>query len=236
MRIISGQISSLIRNSSLLSETAKSRAIARDVEHAKFYESAGSRAIYCIGADTTHLQFVGVHTGQRHAITDYLKKADQSTEVYFVSRHGSERLNMSGNVTDIEHMDYKITGFAVHERAGKCIAQNMQIREACHGAEVTFEPGHDYRATPTELAALRMIALHECMKSFGPFVQVSSLLVGKADVTRPQHYKGPLVMIAGLEGTMSALVSEDFQALAAPAGKRHILPWYEMARKRQSLV
>ena len=113
---------------------------------------------------------------------------------------------------------------------------NCKNRTVRHGAEVTFEPGHDYRATPTELAALRMIALHECMKSFGPFVQVSSLLVGKADVTRPQHYKGPLVMIAGLEGTMRALVSEEFQALAAPAAKRHILPWYEMARKRQSLV
>ena len=198
MRIISGQISSLIRSSTLLSESAKAHAIALDIEHAKFFESAGSRVIYCIGQNTTHMQFVGVHAEQRKAIADHLLNANGPTEVYSVSRNGIERLDHSSQAAAIAHSTYEIAGLSVRERSGPCIAQGMQIRETCHGAEVSFEPGPDYRATATELAALRLIALHECMERISPATQVTSLFLGRTNVTRPLHYKGPLDTIAGL--------------------------------------
>ena len=227
MRIISGQVSALIRNSTLLSESAKAQALARDIEHAMFFESAGARAIYCIGGGTTHMQFVGVHAGQRQAITEHLLSADEDTEVYAVTRSGAERLAHASHAADIAHSTYQISGLSVLERSGPCIAQEMQIRQTCHGAEVSFEPGPDYRATATELAALRMIALHECMKRISPFVQVTSLLVGKSNVTRPSNYKGPLSTIAGLgQGLPQNHVRAPH---AAPAPKRRVLPWYELA-------
>lgn len=227
MRIISGQISALIRNSKLLSASAKAHALARDIEHAMFFESAGARAIYCIGHETTHLQFVGVHAGQRHAITNHLQSADESTEVYAVTRSGAERLANGSHATDIAHSTYEISGLSVVERSGPCIAQEMQIRETCHGAEVSFEPGPHYRSTATELAALRMIALHECMKRISPDAQVTSLLLGKSNVTRPVNYKGPLSTIAGFG---QGLPLNHFRAAhAAPAPKGRVLPWYELA-------
>ena len=68
MRLISGQVSSVLRSTTSISDSAKQSAELVDIEHAKFFESAGSQAIYCIDHNTTWLQFIGAHENQRHAL------------------------------------------------------------------------------------------------------------------------------------------------------------------------
>lgn len=222
MRIISGQIASLLRNSKALSEEAKAHGMVRDIEHAKFFESVGARAVYCIDRGTTHLQFVGVHDEQRKAITAYLAGTSDSAEFYAISREGTERMGLGRLMNYIAHSTYELSGEVVLERAGPQIAQEMMIRETDRGVEVTFEAGDGYRASPSELAALRMIALHECMRRIGQSVQVTSLRLGVANVTISRNYKGPLKTIAGLGHGLPALKP-------APAAKARAMPWYALA-------
>lgn len=190
MRNISSAVTSLVNSSDVLTEHQKRHALTVDVDHARFFESAGSRAIYCVGDHGTYLQFLGAHPKQAADLAGYLANAGEDTRCYLITGSGCELIKRDQVALAASHRAYHLVGLNVIDSTGDCIASSIAIRVDRSGATVEFEAGLAFAATPTNLSALRQIALYEA-QVFSTGCEVHTLKIGLSNVTIPSTYRGP---------------------------------------------
>ncbi|MEQ6436275.1 hypothetical protein V8Z74_14770 [Comamonas sp. w2-DMI] len=183
-----------MNSSNLLSTGQKAQALVTDVEHARFFESAGSRAIYCIGQHGTYLQFVGAHPKQAADLASYLAKADADTRCFLITSIGYEAIKRDQVEIAAGQRTYHVVGNNVIDNTGECIASGISITVDPSGAMVAFEAGQAFSATPSNLSALRQIALYEA-QSISLGCEVHTMKIGLSNVTVPKSYRGPLKSI-----------------------------------------
>lgn len=199
MRNISSAVATLVNSSNSLSQHQKAQALAVDLEHARFYESAGTRAVYCLGQQGTYLQFVGAHPKQAADLASYLKKADADTRFYLITCNGHESIKRDQVEVAASHRTYHVVGNKVLDYAGECIATGIAVTVDPSGAMVEFEAAHAFTSTPSNLSALRQIALYEAQgSSLG--CEVHTMKIGLSIATIPRTYRGPLKTIGQQAG------------------------------------
>lgn len=190
MRIISSQVASLIASSQLLSSSGKILAMERDIELAKFFESASARAIYCLGKSGTLLQFLGVHERQKEAVSAHINSSKEQLEIFGISMDSAERLTPTQALNFSSVRSHKMNAGTVHDKDGRCIAMNMKSQVTPSGMQFSFDAGCSFRNSPSDAAALRLIVLEEARLLSGLSTQVCSLFLGLKDLTVPSTYRG----------------------------------------------
>lgn len=195
MRIISSTISTLVNASCALSPRLKTEALTIDTEQARFFEAAGSLALFSIGRTGTQLQFIGVHRAQIDLAYQLVSNADTSTQLVLISNSGYEKIGREPAMALARDLRFHVRGTSITTHRGQCIATDMTVNVNSDTAVVTFQAGPDFTEDATKLSALRQIALHEAQKHSGRHITVSAVLLGMRDITVPKNYRGPLTCI-----------------------------------------
>lgn len=147
-----------------------------------------SRAIWVVTPNGTHLNFVGQHERQVEEVSASVSCGYSQLDIFLLQPKGIKRITRSQAIDEAKRLEYKVkAGGHITDALGNTIAymsvhRMSDPRFQC--TQVHFEPGLAYTASPSQLAALRSIALHESIAMVQTlFVRVQRVTVGDALLT-----------------------------------------------------
>lgn len=147
--------------------------------------SVNARAIWVVTPNGTHLNFVGHHPRQIDEVDATLHTGYANFEIYLLQAKGITRITSERALAEAKKLDFHLKpGGHVTDALGNTVAY-MSITPTgsiCRRTtNVHFEPGIAFTGSPTQLVALRNIAIQASISEVQTlFMAVERITVGDA--------------------------------------------------------
>lgn len=159
-----------------------------DLESLRLNWTAQSRAIWVVTPNGTHLCFVGHHEHQIDHVDAAVHSGYEHIEIYLLRPSGIKRITRGQALDEARKLDFRVkAGGHVTDALGNTVAymslgKGGDIRRRT--TTVHFDPGLNYTGSPSHVAALRNIALHESIRAVQTlFVSIQRITIGDALLT-----------------------------------------------------
>lgn len=159
-----------------------------DLESLQHGWNVQARAIWVVTPNGTHLNFVGQHERQIEDVKASVSSGYSQLDIFLLQPTGIKPITRTRAIDEAKRLDFKVkAGGHITDALGNTVAY-MSIerisnpRYAC--TQVHFEPGIAYTASPSQVSALRSIALNESISLVHSlFVRVQRVTVGDSLLT-----------------------------------------------------
>ena len=188
-------------------ESMKSIVEAPDYKYLKHYKddfykhdqktirnelSDGSRYLWVVGPNGTHLTRLGVHEKAaewaKATVVSGMSATNLGVEIYLITIEGVKKLNEKQALTEIEKSDYTHSNGIVRDKNGSVLANIDINRKARPGDGTQYVVGNAQCTDPKKLSvadvlALRDIALYEGAKAWSSlFINLESFSINERPI------------------------------------------------------